>query len=362
MSEKKREIMRQPNLELLRVVAMFMVVVMHALGHGGVLEKTEFGSVQYIFLWLISTLCQVAVPCFVLISGYFLCMSKFKLSRIIKLVFQVLFYTISLALVRIVCFDKSLSLSVVLHGIFPITSSEYWFITQYFLLICISPLLNHVISKISKRDFEITTISLTVLFSVIPTFFFWSKDYFSDGYDLPWFILLYFYAAYIRLYGNKIRYGGGIYFLLSVICVASRVVIGTIANRTTGSYTGAGFLYGGNSIFMLISSISLFSVFLKLKIYKEQAAYVINAVASYSIGVYLFHNNTAIRTIMWKLLNPSRFVNDSVVMEMIWIIFISLIVFGIGCIIEWFRLILMKAFSEQRFLDKIDEKCSMNEE
>ena len=85
---------RQTNIELLRGLAMLMVIIMHALGHGGILQNIRFGSISYILLWLLSTLCQVAVPCFVLISGYFLVSKKFKLSRLVKLELQVLFYSL----------------------------------------------------------------------------------------------------------------------------------------------------------------------------------------------------------------------------------------------------------------------------
>ncbi len=356
MNEKNRPRTRQSNLELLRIIAMCMVVVMHALGHGEALGKTSFGSIQYILLWMISTLCQVAVPCFVLISGYFLCKSDFKPSRIVRLVIQVLFYTIILLLVRILFIDKSVSTTDILHAFFPITSGEYWFITQYCLLLLISPLLNRIINTISKKEYKFLLIGLTVTFSIIPTFLFWAKDNFSDGYNLPWFTLLYFLAGYIRLYGTKIRHGMSIYFLSSVICVGSRLVIGSIAYRITGSYTGAGLLYNGNSILILISSISLFSVFLKLNIHRERIAAMINTIGSCVIGVYLLHNNTAIRTELWKLIDPAKYIDGSIVVEILWVLLGSLVIFCVGVFVEWLRSLLMKVLKEQRMMEKIDEK------
>ncbi len=42
---------REANIELLRVLAMFMVITLHALGHGGILDsyKNSGGGMSIIF-------------------------------------------------------------------------------------------------------------------------------------------------------------------------------------------------------------------------------------------------------------------------------------------------------------------------
>ena len=350
----KKILNREANLELLRAIAMLMVVIMHALGHGGVLEQLRFGSLQYFLFWLLSTLCQVAVPCFVLISGYFLIESDFKPSRIVRLLIQVLFYSIISALFRMTFLDKQISLSVVLHGFFPITSGEYWFITQYCILLVISPLLNRIAHQLTESEYRRTILYLSLLYSIIPTFLFWSRSFFSDGYDLAWFILLYFIAGYMRRFGKRIARGGCWYLLISLFGVGTRVSIGLLANRLTGSYAGAGLFYGGNSILMLISSVSLFSVFLDIKIINVNYNHIINRLASCSIGVYLFHNSTAIREVLWGRLNPPKYIQNFLY-EFFWILVISVAIYCFGCLIEAFRqFIFMRLFNEQKLLDKVD--------
>ena len=87
--EKKRNL----NIEVLRVVSMFMVIVLHALGHGGVLDYYQLGDSGYFIFWLIEAFCMVAVNCFVLITGYFGWKSNFKLSRVVKFYTEIfLFY------------------------------------------------------------------------------------------------------------------------------------------------------------------------------------------------------------------------------------------------------------------------------
>lgn len=78
--------MRDKNIELLRVISMFQIGILHALGHGGVLAACEFGTIEYYVLYFIEALCMVSVNVFVLISGYFLVQGKIKISRITKLI------------------------------------------------------------------------------------------------------------------------------------------------------------------------------------------------------------------------------------------------------------------------------------
>ena len=80
---------RMANLEVLRCVAMMMVVVLHYLGKGGLLpDLTVPLSVQDMAAWLLEAFCIVAVNVYMMISGYFLCESSFKLSRLLTLWLQ----------------------------------------------------------------------------------------------------------------------------------------------------------------------------------------------------------------------------------------------------------------------------------
>ena len=68
---------RMANLEVLRCVAMMMVVVLHYLGKGGLLpDLTAPLSAQDMAAWLLEAICIVAVNVYMMISGYFLCESS----------------------------------------------------------------------------------------------------------------------------------------------------------------------------------------------------------------------------------------------------------------------------------------------
>ena len=60
------------SIDVLRIMAMLMVTVLHATGHGLKMAKIEVFSVAYWIVLLFNTVSLVSVNCFVLISGYFL--------------------------------------------------------------------------------------------------------------------------------------------------------------------------------------------------------------------------------------------------------------------------------------------------
>ena len=70
---------RLANVELLRVVAMLMVVMLHYLGKGELLPvKNLHMNLTGYLAWILESLSIVAVNVYVLISGYFLVESEFK--------------------------------------------------------------------------------------------------------------------------------------------------------------------------------------------------------------------------------------------------------------------------------------------
>ncbi len=191
---------RQPQFELLRIISMMLIVTLHFMSHGGVNERLELGTITYFVFSIIRALAYLGVNCFVLLSGYFLCESRFRPSRIVKIALQVLFYSVLGTMVFLLVFHEKPGMKELLFTVFPISGNKYWFASIYIVMLFVAPILNHAISKMEKKEHLTTAIILLVAFSFIPTILFWSKGVYSDGKDIGWFITLYVIAAYIRKY------------------------------------------------------------------------------------------------------------------------------------------------------------------
>ena len=122
---------RQNNFEALRILAMFMVITLHYLNKGGLLtsEADVFTGASYV-AWLAESFAIVAVNVYVLITGYFMCESNMKVSRLLEIICQVLWYTllipVVLTLVGVVDV-RNFNLYDILRFVFPIHMKHYWF-------------------------------------------------------------------------------------------------------------------------------------------------------------------------------------------------------------------------------------------
>ena len=75
MKNKKRDI----NMELLRILAMILVVTCHAIQHSGILENLHISNVNFIGIGLIKIIASMCNVCFILITGYYMIDAKFKI-------------------------------------------------------------------------------------------------------------------------------------------------------------------------------------------------------------------------------------------------------------------------------------------
>ena len=221
---------RSSNIELLRLVCIFLIIWIHFTGHS-IIECSEMYSSQTGFLSMLPLLlrgiCLCAVNTFVLISGYFSIRPKAK--SFFNLYLVCAFYAGTLYVTHLYLTDSHLNRWVVYNTLMPFglwkTSSDWWFIPNYLILYILSPLLNKLIDHISKRQFQY----FLLLQAVVVFYFGWyrNEDWSGMGYNFINFIFLYFIGRYIAIYCKSERCfaNRGRYFLLWVLF---GVIIGAI--------------------------------------------------------------------------------------------------------------------------------------
>ena len=91
ISNKKR---RDSNLELYRIIVIFMIVAHHYVVNSGLMDvmKEAPTSTNSIFFYLFGMWGKIEINCFVMIIGYFMCKSNITIRKILKLVLEVFFY------------------------------------------------------------------------------------------------------------------------------------------------------------------------------------------------------------------------------------------------------------------------------
>lgn len=304
---------RQSNIELLRIVSMCMIIAMHYMTKGMKIEKLSVdNSMSNIIFWIIYAFCLSSVNAYVFISGYFAPDSKWSISKVLRLWGEVLVYSVgvSLAMSAFGLFDlKSAGLSVLQQIFMPVTYEHYWFATAYIMMLILAPVLNIAVTKLERRTYGAVLILLLAVFaglkSVDPYLIPWDKY----GNDVMWFVVLYLFAGYVRMYGvplvkdktdkKKSSRWWLIYITFSLLTFVIALAYSIIVRNTGKLEYSMDMTYCYNYVTIFVASIGLFMAFAEMNI---KTVPWINRIAGCTFGVYLLHDNIAIRNEWQKFL------------------------------------------------------------
>lgn len=334
---------RMASIELLRSIAMLMVITLHYLDKGGILQPlTQKQGLSGYGAWLLESFSIVAVNTYVLVSGYFLVQSGFKLRRLITLAAQVLFYTVTVPLV-LMLFGAvppgDITVYELLFVAFPIQMNHYWFATAYILMYLLVPVLSAAVNNMPRVLLRNTILLLLLVFSVSKTVLPFVLAIDRQGYDVIWFICLFLIAAYIRLYGSGcIRESKKaiLLYLAGCLLVFASAVCLTFVSGKVGKFAYfADHSFHYNNLFCLAGSVGLFLAFLYWKLPEGWLARAATRIAPYTFGVYLLHENVSLRTLWPQWLLTEQYKTGNL-WPVHWVICI-IMVFAAGICVDFVR-------------------------
>lgn len=332
------------SIELLRIISMMMVVMLHYLSKGEFLQSLldPFGINSYI-AWFLESFCIVAVNVYMLISGYFLVESSFKLGRLAELVCQVLFYSILIPAVMFAIGVLPLSdmgIYRLAQYVLPIHMEQYWFATAYVLMYLFAPVLAIGAKGMEKKQLQITIVLMLLFLSVTKSIIPVQLTQDSFGYDALWFMCVFLVAAYIRLYGipffNSVKRGVLCYALGGLLIFCWTMIIRIICLKTGMLESFVQNAYHYNHILNLFSAVALFYGFINWNISGEgKLARFICKVAPYTFGVYLLHEHVEIRW-LWPAWCGAD-LGENPVMMLVRSLLSVLLIFVVGIIVDMAR-------------------------
>ena len=358
---------RQANLELLRLISMIMVVTMHVINHGGMIDLAQKGTLAYYVAWTLFGVSFVSINLYILISGYFLAESRFSLWRLVKIELQVFFYAFGILALFWIFGDVEKDIKYLVYCVTPIISDFYWFATMYVGMYLLSPLLNRLAKALTKRQLQCVLVLLFLQFSVWTNVFYYTSGMnIAGGVSISWFLVMYLAGAYIKLYyvpdqkaTKWLLAGCGLALLIPV----SRYLIEAVLSTPLGNIGfledlmwGYSVFYQYNSILAVLGACCLFIAFLNIKLKDGPVSKGIVLAASASFGVYLIHDHYYIREILWKKINPWAWMDD---WYLIPCILLTIVGIYVGCMaVELLRQKLCKPLENRLkpVIDKADNK------
>ena len=273
---------RDSNMELLRIVAMFLVVMVHtnflSIGKPDNQDIIDafYSSISRITVQSVSVVC---VNLFILLSGWY--GIKIKRRKIETLFFQLAFFVLVSILYGFV-FSKNVTIADALRILR--WHDMWWFVKAYLLLYFMSPILNAFCENTTKKEFKFVLIGFYA-FSSLNWLVEW-VPWMVNGYSTISFIGLYLLARYFRMFhehDNRIK--GSL--LLALYVVSTLITIVSMYIATLKGINAAKWYGGYDSPFVIIASLCLLLLFSRMSI-KHRA---INTIAKSCFAVYLFHTS-----------------------------------------------------------------------
>ena len=297
------DISRKCNMELLRILAMLMIIGLHFLLHC-IIDNREVTGVYFVFAWILEAFCYQSVNVFVMLTGYFsIGKKKTNFKRLFSILKLTWFYSLGFFVIFLI-FTRSIPpIKSILLSILPFMSGHYWFITAYIILQLFVPYINLMVDKLSTEQLRRRVCLLVLVFCVVRTVYPFADDRFisSGGASIPWFITLYLTGYYLQ--SSKEQISTKLLVLINAVCVLIPTITKLAYIKILGRVDGSSVFYHHNSLFMYVGAISLLLLFTKLDIRSAKVSHVIIQCSSATLGVYIIHENIFVKTWLWNYIN-----------------------------------------------------------
>lgn len=332
---------RNYGIDLLKMLAMLMVVMLHIYGRGGVMEacavnshSLKYGISQLWYIW-----CTCSVDCFVLATGYIMSQHAFKYGRIFKLWGEVVFYYLAMTFVAAVFFPE-------LHigwrdwamAVLPVATNRYWFFTEYVGLFLMIPFLNHWLRTLDRKQMAMLLVTGFGILSFYPSIV--GSDLFVThwGYSFLWFMYLYLLAGAIAMYKVcdkiKIRWAA---LAILISCGASLMLqIGAHKVGKALCIQGGGWTQYA-SVGVLLEAVAMLIFFSKLEIRNKVAQWAIGLIGPSVFSVYILHSNSVFRKMIQWNGKFASLAEGSAFLVPLKVLAIALLIFSICIIIDVIR-------------------------
>lgn len=328
---------------------MLMVVILHVLGHGGILDATVPMTTKHYTAWLLETFAYCAVNCYALITGYVYIDSKHKYSSFVTIWLQAFLYSAGISICVWLLRPDLFSLAGFLDAFFPVSRGTYWYLSSYACLFIVIPFINAAINTLTKKKTKVILLLSTIVMSVLPTLLRRDPATTNSGYSMAWLGYMYLLGACIKKYGwgtnLSVKKNLLLYTACAILSWGAKIIIDILTNRLLGELKGGNIFISYTSPTIVAAAVFLFLAFRKLPI-NERFSRFIAVFSPSAFGVYLIHEQGHVK---------GHFINDAFSFAANWHpAFMVFGVIGIACII--FSICIAIDYVRHRFFVKLKLK------
>jgi len=288
---------RKSNIELLRIIAMMMIIILHFVGPYTQMDKDSISN--YHIIHILESISIIGVNVFIIISSYFLFdKNSIKIRKVVDLLSIVIFYGLLFFIIAVAFKIKPYSNKELFLAIIPFWESRRWFVLSFIVLYLLSPYLSKLLNSLDKKEYRNLVIILLFFTSIWPTFFHGGLRL-DNGYGIISFTLLYTVVGYIKKFYDDTKINKYIYLLITIVSQMIIYVLSIVKITTT--------YWDYNNLFNIIGALSLFMFFKNINIQSD----IINKFSSYAFSVFLIHCDFMMSDFFYeKIMHRSAIIND----------------------------------------------------
>ena len=295
-----REGQRNSSIELLRIIAMFMILMHHFVVHNGYDElNLPLGPERIFFQLVMAGGGKVGVVIFFSISAWFFLdreqTIKSNLKRVWIMERELLFWSLALMMFYLVFDRADLGPKLMVRSLVPLSTGIWWYATAYAIFLMLLPFLSKGL-KVLSREYHLalaaTVLVIWGLTSFIPGMIGINDGFFGFIYL---FILISAYKWYMEPFTTRqvwLMIGTGLGFFLLYTCDSITL---SLLGYDMGIY-----ITGDWKLPVIMVGFGMFLLFDRVTFHNR----TINRIAQSAFAVYLITDYAASRKLFWvKLFN-----------------------------------------------------------
>ncbi len=338
---------RNINIDLFRVVSMFMIIVFHILRQGGVAHSFTPDTLGYNVAWFMELAVYCAVNCYALISGYVGINAKHHPANLATLWLQVFFYSVGITAIMHFTLVPT-DLRSLLKTLLPVIGNMYWYFTSYFAMWFFIPFMNSAIDNLSKTKAGFYLIISGLI--LLPVSIWIDRFCLHSGYSAAWLGYMYLIGAYISKHKLFVGTSKVKALLVYVVCVIVTFAYKNIFSESESQNITLA-LASYVSPFSVIAAISLLVIFINLKI-PYKCSRTITLMSTVSFGVYLIH----VHPLVFQTMVIGKFgflAEKNLFLMIIGVIAYTIGIFAACAVIDYIRLQLFKLLKVKQIFTAI---------
>ena len=271
---------RNYGIDIARLTCMFMVVLLHNLNQGGLLDWTFSSPRSFAYITL-ENYARVAVNVFALISGYLSSGRPITFRRALGLWGCAFFWSGSLALVGLAGGAEPGVWAI--RAFFPLLGNLYWYLSAFFLLQILICFVGPGVMRLGPKGTARLSVLLATACSIMG---FTSEQGIGSGYSVFWLLVLWLLGRSMRLNRDEIRRWFSSPRLV-VACVILPLCVTWLEwhDATTGADPSRWLSYISPTC--IIQSLCLFELLTRVRIHNPRAQKLLAALSPSAFGVYI---------------------------------------------------------------------------